>query len=412
MDEKKLSLRDLSLSGKKVLMRVDFNVPLDKKGNITDDTRIQASLPSIQYVLDQGAALVLMSHLGRPKDKRLPELSLVPCARRLSELLGRPVKMAPDCVGEEVEKLSSGLKSGEVLLLENLRFHRGEEHPDEDPAFVKQLASLGDVYVNDAFGTAHRAHASTAKIAEFFPDRAAAGFLLEKEIAFLGQALLKAKRPFYAIIGGAKISSKIGVIKSLLKKADGIFIGGGMAYTFFKAQGISIGNSIHEDDFLEEAKEILEIIHQGRRIKFLLPKDTLIADRMAEDARIQVVDSSRGIPEGWQGVDIGPRTIEEFSKELRKAATILWNGPLGVFEIASFSNGTVSIAKTLADLPDATTIVGGGDSIAALQQAGLADRISHVSTGGGASLEYIEFGTLPGIEALSINHKNPALKKI
>lgn len=399
MDMQKLSLKDLFIPGKKALVRVDFNVPQDKNGMITDDTRIRASLPTIQYILDHDGIPVLMSHLGRPKEKPTPELSLLPCANRLSELLGRPVKMAPDCIGPEVEKMVSGLKKGEVLLLENLRFHKGEERPDEDPDFARQLAKLGDLYVNDAFGTAHRAHASTAKIAEYFPDAAGAGFLLEKEIRFLGEALLNPKRPFYAILGGAKISTKIGVIKSLLKKVDGLFIGGGMAYTFYKAQGLSIGNSLHEDDQINEAKEILALTSKGK-VKFFLPLDTLIADKMSNEANTEIVEASKGIPDGWQGVDIGPKTIDLFSKELKNAATILWNGPLGVFEIPKFSKGTLEIAHILSDMP-ATTIVGGGDSIAALQKAEVADKISHVSTGGGASLEYIEFGTLPGIEALS-----------
>jgi phosphoglycerate kinase len=398
MQEQKLSLKDLNVQGKRVLIRVDFNVPLDKKGNITDDSRIKASLPSIRYVIDHGGSVILMSHLGRPKGIT-PELSLAPCAKQLSELLKRPVKMASDCVGEAVEKMTSSLKPGEVILLENLRFHKGEEHPDDEPDFVQKLAKLGDLYVNDAFGTAHRAHASTALITKFFPDLSAAGFLLEKEINYLGQTLLKPHRPFYAIIGGAKISTKIGVIKSLLKKADGLFIGGGMAYTFFKAKGIPIGDSIHEDEQLQEAKEILELTSAGR-IKFFLPSDILIADKIEEDAHTQLIEASKGIPEGWQGVDIGPKTIDIFSRELQKAATILWNGPLGIFEIPIFAKGTHAIAKCLAGL-SATTIVGGGDSIAALQETGVIDKISHVSTGGGATLEYIEFGKLPGIEALT-----------
>lgn len=395
----KLSITDLLIKNQKVLMRVDFNVPLDDQGNITDDTRIQASLPSIKYVLDNGGALILMSHLGRPKDKRVDALSLKPCAKRLSELLGKEVRMAPDCIGSEVEKMVQELKPGQVLLLENLRFHRGEEHPDEDPDFVKKLAKLGDVYVNDAFGTAHRAHASTTSVAYQFPGKAAAGFLLEKEIRFLGETLLNPKRPFYAILGGAKISTKIGVIESLLKKADAVLIGGGMAFTFLKAQGIAIGNSIHEDDFLDKAKELLaKKSKNGSRL--LLPLDLVIADQVKEGATVKTIDRAAGIPEGFQGVDIGPKTIEAYSKELQGAATVLWNGPLGVFEVPEFAKGTDAIANVLVRLK-ATTIVGGGDSIAALQKAGLADRITHLSTGGGASLEYIEFGTLPGIEALS-----------
>lgn len=395
----KLSLKDLQLNGKKVLMRVDFNVPMDKQGNITDDTRISTSLPSIRYVLENGGALILMSHLGRPKDKRVPELSLAPIAKHLSILLKKPVLMAPDCVGKDVESMAANLKPGQVMLLENLRFHRGEEHPDEDPEFVRSLAKLGDVYVNDAFGTAHREHASTATIAKFFPDAAAAGFLLEKEIDFLGNALRDPKRPFYAIIGGAKISTKIGVIQALLKKVDALLIGGGMAYTFFKAQGIEIGDSIHEDDLLDKAKEILNI-SKTSKAKLLLPKDNVIADALKEGAKQQIVEIKNGIPKGFQGVDIGPKTIQEYITLLQDAGTVLWNGPLGVFEVKSFAKGTNAVAKALGKT-NATTIVGGGDSVAALQEAGLAKKISHISTGGGASLEYIEFGTLPGIEALT-----------
>jgi phosphoglycerate kinase len=395
----KISLQNLPVKGKKVLMRVDFNVPLNEKGHITDDTRIEATLPSILYVLERGGSLILMSHLGRPKDKRVPELSLKPCAKRLSELLGREVLMAPDCVGPEVEKMAKGLKAGQILLLENLRFHRGEEHPEEDSQFVKQLASLGDVYVNDAFGTAHRAHASTAVIAQFFSGKAAAGLLLEKEIRFLGEALANPKRPFYAIIGGSKISTKCGVIEVLLQKADAVLIGGGMAYTFLKAQGIEIGDSIHEDDFLDKARDILKMsMKKGSRL--LLPSDIVIADKIKEGAAKHIIESHKGIPKGFQGVDIGPQTIQNYANELRKAATILWNGPLGVFEVPEFARGTNAIAHILTQLK-ATTIVGGGDSIAAIQAAGVADKISHLSTGGGASLEYIEYGTLPGIEALS-----------
>lgn len=395
----KLSLKDLSLKGKKVLVRVDFNVPLDKKGEITDDTRIRASLPSIQYILEKGGSVILMSHLGRPKNKKTPEFSLAPCAKHLSQLLGKPVIMAKDCIGKEVKELVEELQPGQIILLENLRFHEGEENPDKDPQFAKELASLGDLYVNDAFGTAHREHASTAVIAKYFPDKAAAGFLIEKELSFLGKALLNPKRPFYALIGGAKISSKIGILKSLLGKADALLIGGGMAYTFFKAQGLPIGQSIHEDEFLQEAKEILAVA-KSKNIKILLPVDQVIADKVAGDAATRIIASANGIPEGMQGVDIGPKTIELFARELGQAATILWNGPLGVFEIPAFATGTQEIAKVVAGLK-ATTIVGGGDSIAALQAAGLADKVSHVSTGGGATLEFIEYGTLPGIEALT-----------
>lgn len=394
------TLKDIPVKGKKVLMRVDFNVPLNKEGKITDDTRIVASLPSIRYILDQGGALVLMSHLGRPKEKKSEEFSLRPCARRLAELLGKDVQMAPDCIGPDVQKMVGKLEPGQILLLENLRFHRGEEHPEEDENFVKQLAKNGDVYVNDAFGTAHRAHASTAVIAKYFPGNAAAGFLLENEIRFLGEMLAQPKRPFYAILGGAKISTKCGVIEALLKKADAVLIGGGMAYTFLKAQGISIGNSIHEDDFLDKARELLQKYGENSKVgRLLLPIDIVVTDKVEKGAASKVVECHAGIPEGYEGVDIGPKTIQRYAEEIKKAATIFWNGPLGVFEVPEFAKGTNAIAQELAKIK-ATTIVGGGDSIAAIQAAGVADKITHLSTGGGASLEYIEYGTLPGIEAL------------
>lgn len=405
---RKLSLADLDLNGKRVLMRVDFNVPLDAKGSITDDTRIKASLPSILHILHAGGALILMSHLGRPKDQKKPEFSLAPCAKRLSEILGVNVKMAPDCIGPEVVKLAEDLQPGEILLLENLRFHKGEEKPDSDPSFAKSLADLGDVYVNDAFGTAHRAHASTAVIAQYFPGASAAGFLLDKEIQFLGNTLLEPRRPFAAIIGGSKISTKIGILKSLIKKVDTLLIGGGMAYTFFKAQGWHIGNSLHEDDQLVAAREILRDAKE-LGVTVLLPVDNVITDHLDKaDRKIQIVESAKGIPENFMGVDIGPKTIEHFKKALQNAGTILWNGPLGIFEQAEFAKGTNEIAKTIGNL-SAVSIVGGGDSIAALQKAGLSEKISHISTGGGASLEYIELGTLPGIEALS--EANTASKK-
>lgn len=395
----KLSITDLSLKGKRVLVRVDFNVPLDKNQKITDDTRISFSLHTIKYILENGGSVVLMSHLGRPKGKADSALSLAPCAKRLSQLLGIDVKMAPDCVGPQVEALAKALQPGEVLLLENLRFHAAEEKPTEDPNFARQLASLGDVYVDDAFGTAHRAHASTVAVPHLFPGRAAAGFLLEKEIQFLGQELSDPDRPFYAILGGAKISSKLGVIKALLHQVDALFIGGGMTYTFFKAQGIEIGDSIYEEDLLEEAKEILSLAQQ-KNVQVFLPIDTVVTERMEDTSSIQVVNVPQPFPPGTGGVDIGPRTIDLYSAELAKAALIFWNGPLGVFEVPAFAQGTRAIAKRITQL-DATTIVGGGDSVAALQSLGYADRVTHLSTGGGAALEYIEYGKLPGIEALS-----------
>lgn len=395
----KLSLTDLPIKDKRVLMRVDFNVPLDKKGEVADDAKIVATLSSIRYVLDNGGSLVLMSHLGRPKETFTPELSLKPCAKRLSELLGREVLMAPDCVGEEVLNSARRLKPGQILLLENLRFHRGEEHPDKDPTFVKQLSDMGEVYVNDAFGTAHRAHASTAAIAKYFPGRSAAGFLMNEEIKALGSALSSPKRPFCAILGGAKVSTKFGVIQSLMKKADALLIGGGMAFTFLKAQGIKIGNSLCEDECLDQAKQLLAASGKGQA-ELVLPIDVVIAKEAVAGSPSRVVDTAEGIPDGYQGLDIGPKTVQAFAEKLKPAATVLWNGPLGVFEVPDFAKGTNAIAQVVAGLK-AMTIVGGGDSIAALHASGVADKISHLSTGGGASLEFIEFGTLPGIEALS-----------
>ncbi len=394
----KLSVRDLTLDGKKALIRVDFNVPIENN-QITDDTRIRASLPTIQYVLDRGGAVILMSHLGRPKGKPEPQFSLAPCAKRLSELLNKPVKMAPDCCGSQIEQMARNLKPGDVLMLENLRFHKGEEKPEEEPDFASALSELGDVYINDAFGTAHRAHASTTVIDQFFPGAAAAGFLLEKEMAYLGSVLLNPKRPFCAILGGAKISTKFKVIEALMKKADVLLIGGAMAHTFFKSEGISIGDSLYEKEFLSVAREIIDIASQSR-CRILLPTDLVIAPRIDSASGSKIIQVDQGIPDGFQGVDIGPNTIQNYQAELKKAATVFWNGPLGVFEHPPFDKGTEAIARTMADLP-ATTIVGGGDSIAAIEKAGVAEHIDHLSTGGGASLEYIEFGQLPGIEALS-----------
>ncbi|MBA3816933.1 MAG: phosphoglycerate kinase, partial [Parachlamydiaceae bacterium] len=365
---RKLFIKDLFLKDKKVLVRVDFNVPLNKDGHITDDSRIIATLPSIRYILEQGGVPVLMSHLGRPSGKRVAEMSLKPCADHLGKLLSREVRMAPDCVGLEVKKMVSEAKCGQIIMLENLRFHPAEEHPEKDQNFAKQLAALGDVYVNDAFGAAHRAHASISEVPRLFPRQAAAGFLMEKEIKFLGETLINPKRPFFAILGGAKLSSKLGVVEALLLKADALFIGGGMAFTFFKAQGIPIGDSIHEDEFLEKAKELLVEANKDA-IRLFLPLDWIVADSISPEAETKLVKSSAGIPPGFEGVDIGPETIKIFSQELQKAATILWNGPLGVFEIPAFAKGTQAIARVLADV-EAITIVGGGDSIAAVQAAG------------------------------------------
>lgn len=396
---KKRTLKSLSLKGKKALVRVDFNVPLNKDGTISDDTRIKASLPTIEYILNEGGSVILMSHLGRPDGKKDPKYTLETCGRRLSDLLKKPVLFTPDCIGPETEKSAKNLKPGQVLLLENLRFHAAEEKPEMDPSFAKKLAKLGDVYVNDAFGTAHRAHSSTATITKYFPDTSVAGFLLQKEIEFLGSAFARPKHPFYAIIGGAKISTKMGVLKSLLSKVDALFIGGGMAYTFFKAQGISIGDSIHEDDLLENAKEFLKASAE-KKIPIYLPTDIVIANRFDNHADAKTIQVKDGIPKGWQGMDIGPNTLKEWSQSLQKAGMVFWNGPLGVFEFSHFAKGTNGMAKTLAEL-EATTIVGGGDSVAAINQLNLLERFTHVSTGGGASLEYIEYGHLPGIDALT-----------
>jgi phosphoglycerate kinase len=396
---RKLSLTDLNVRGKKVLMRVDFNVPLNKDGSIADDTRLVASLPSIQYVLDQGGSLILMSHLGRPKAIPTAEFSLKPCAERLSKFLNRPVKMANDSIGKDAQELVSNLKPGEIVLLENLRFYPDEEKPSEASEFTKQLAKFGDLYVNDAFGTAHRKHASTYYLAKYFPEKAAAGLLMEKEIEFLGKALLDPKRPIAAIVGGSKISTKIGVLKTLLKQVDYLLIGGAMTYTFMKAQGLSIGKSLYEAEFLNQAIEILEE-SKTSKAKLILPVDHLIADKMEETALTRIIENDKGIPDGFMGVDIGPITTQNYFEVLKKMETIFWNGPMGVFEITKFATGTLAIAEILAK-SQAITIVGGGDSIAALQRANLADKIDHVSTGGGASLELVEFGTLPGIDVLT-----------
>lgn len=395
----KLSLQDLDLKNKKALIRVDFNVPMEK-GKITDDTRIKASLPTIQYVLDHGGAVILMSHLGRPKGKPDPQFSLAPCAVRLEELLKRPVRFAPDCHGAATAKMAEQLKPGEVLLLENLRCHPGEEKPEEEPSFVSGLAAMGDVYINDAFATAHRAHASTTTIAQFFPGKSAAGFLMLKEIAYLSSTLLNPKRPFCAILGGAKISTKFKVIEVLMQKADVLLIGGAMAFTFFKAENLSVGNSLVENDYVAVARQLMDVDLQSRG-RILLPTDLVIARQISSDSERRVVRIKDGIPDGFEGVDIGPETIQRYSSEIQKAATVFWNGPVGVFECPPFDQGTNAIAKILANLKGATTVVGGGDSIAAIEKAGCAERISHLSTGGGATLEYIEFGHLPGIEALS-----------
>jgi len=385
----KLSIRDLDLQGKRIFMRVDFNVPLAPGGQeITSDKRIRAALPTIQYALEKGAALVLASHLGRPKGKPNPEMSLKPVAQRLSDLLGKPAAMAPDCIGEEVEKMLPA--PGEVLLLENLRFHAEEEK--NDPEFSKKLARLGDVYVNDAFGTAHRAHASTVGIIEFLKP-AAAGLLMEKELEYLEKCTANPERPCIGILGGAKVSDKIEVIENLLKFADRLLIGGAMAYTFLKSQGKPVGKSLVEDDKLELAKGLLE--KSGDRI--LLPCDHVVAEVLEENAPSESLEE---IPEGKMGVDIGPKTREAYAAVIRSAKTIIWNGPMGVFEKKPFDAGTVAVAKAVAE-SGALSVVGGGDSEKAVKSAGVADKISHISTGGGASLEYLSGLVLPGVAALS-----------
>ena len=393
-----MQLKDLSMKGKRVLMRVDFNVPMTKQGAISDDSRIRAALPSIQEIIKAGGKVILMSHLGRPKGVT-PSCTLKPCADRLSELLGKPVRFVNDCIGDVVQKAVSEMKEGDVILLENLRFYEAEEHPDKYPEFVKKLAMLGDVYVNDAFGTAHRAHASTALIAKYFPKKAAAGLLMIKEVEALGASLLNPKRPFVAIIGGAKISTKIGVLKSLVHKADFLLIGGAMTFTFMKAVGLSVGTSPVEETMIDEAIGVMqEAKDLGKKTYF--PLDLVVASEFKDDAPSKVIDIQEGIPDGFQGMDIGPKTIELWKPVLEASHTIFWNGPVGVFEFPTFAKGTKALAQIVANCKKAFTVVGGGDSIAALEQSGLQGAVSHVSTGGGASLEFIEQGTLPGIEAL------------
>lgn len=395
----KLKLKALDPKGKKVLVRVDFNVPLNKDGTILDDTRIKEALPTIQHLLNQGAAILLMSHLGRPKSKRDLQFSLGICAKRLSQLLAAPVFFATDCIGKEVEKMAQELKSGQVLLLENLRFYPAEENPELDPTFAKQLSQLADFYVNDAFGSAHRKHASTAMITQFFPGKAAMGLLMQKEISILEPLVKNPKHPFYALIGGAKISSKIGVLKSLLHKVDELFVGGGMAFTFFKAQGKEIGDSICEESNVPLAAELLQTC-LAKNIELHLPLDIVVAEALRNDALFKTIPSKEGIPKGWQGVDIGPKTIELWSARFQKAATLFWNGPVGVFELPCFAKGTQEIAQAIGELK-AVTVVGGGDSVAAINSLGIQEKFTHLSTGGGASLEFLEFGRLPGIDALS-----------
>lgn len=390
---KKQTIRDVDVSGKKVLVRVDYNVPLDKEGHITDDSRITATLPTLQYLLSHGATLVLASHLGRPKGQPDPALSLRPVARRLAELLRRPVEFAPDCVGEPARAVVQALPPGGVALLENVRFHKEEEK--NDPAFARALAELAQVYVNDAFGASHRAHASTAGVASYLP--AVAGLLMERELAFLSRAVTNPERPFAVVLGGAKITDKIGVIENLLTKADTLLIGGGMANTFLVAQNYQVGKSLYDPDKVSLAASLVQRA-QARGVRLLLPVDAVVAERLAPDAAHKVV-SVQDIPADWLILDIGPATAAAFAVAVKEARTVVWNGPMGVFEMAPFAKGTEAVARAMAE-SRGTTIVGGGDSAAALNGLGLADKMTHVSTGGGASLEFLEGKVLPGVAAL------------
>lgn len=389
----KKSIADIDVKGKRVIARVDFNVPLDENRNVTDDKRIRGALPTIKYIIENGGKLILVSHLGRPKNGPEAKYSMKPAAERLSQLLGKEVILASDVIGEDAKTKAANLKEGEILMLENVRFHKEEEK--NDPAFAKELASLADIYVNDAFGTAHRAHASTAGLADYLPS--ACGFLIKKELDIMGKALNNPERPFVAILGGAKVSDKISVIENLLDKVDTLIIGGGMAYTFFKAQGYNVGNSICEMDKLELAESLLKKAKE-KGVNLLLPVDTVIGKEFKADTEYKVVDSD-SIPDGWMGLDIGPKTVEIFSEAIKGAKTVVWNGPMGVFEFENFAVGTKKIAQALAE-SGATSIVGGGDSAAAVEQLGFADKITHISTGGGASLEFLEGKELPGIAVL------------
>ena len=389
----KKTVKDIDLKDKKVLVRCDFNVPMDENKKITDNTRIVAAIPTIKYLLENNCAIILCSHLGRPKGEFKPEYSLAPVAEELAKLLGKEVIMAKDVIGEDAKQKAANLKQGQIMLLENVRFHK--EETDNSPEFAKELASMAQIYVNDAFGTAHRAHSSTAGVAAYLP--AVSGFLIEKELKFLGNAINDPQRPFVAILGGAKVSDKIGVIDSLLDKVDTLMIGGGMAYTFFKAQGYEVGNSICELDKLDLAKQAMEKAKE-KGVKLMLPVDTKIGKEFKPDTESKTVAWTE-IPEGWEGFDIGEKTIKMFVDELQTAKTVVWNGPLGLFEFDQFAIGTNEIAKALSKI-DATTIIGGGDSAAAVEKAGLADKMTHISTGGGASLEFLEGKKLPGIECL------------
>lgn len=390
----KKTIKDISVSGKKVLVRVDFNVPLDENKNITDETRITAALPTIKYLLENGAAVILCSHLGRPKGEFNMKYSLAPVAARLKELFPGKVTFAEDVIGQSAQAAVENIKSGDIVLLENLRFHAEEEK--NDAGFAKKLASYADIYVNDAFGTAHRAHASTAGVADYLP--AVAGFLIGKELDIMGKALENPERPFVAILGGKKVSDKIGVINNLLEKVDTLIIGGAMAFTFFKAMGLEIGKSLLEEEKVELAKNLIEKAKE-KGVKLLLPVDTIVADKFGEDANTQNVPREE-IPADWEGLDIGEKTRELFAEEVKSAKTVIWNGPMGVFEIEKFAGGTKAVAAALAQC-EGTTIIGGGDSAAAVEQLGYADKMSHISTGGGASLEFLEGLELPGVAALN-----------
>lgn len=395
MTYNKKTIEDVDVAGKRVFARLDFNVPLDADGNITDDKRITASLPTIQYLLDHGAKVVLSSHLGRPKGEFNPKFSLAPVAKRLSELLGKEVKIAKDVIGDDAKALAANLKDGEAILLENVRYHKEEEK--NDPAFAKALASYGEIFVNDAFGTAHRAHASTEGVSHYIPV-SVAGFLIGKELSVMGKALDDPKRPFVAILGGAKVSDKIAVIKNLLEKVDTLIVGGGMAYTFMKTQGHHIGNSLCENDKLDLASELIAAA-KAKGVKFLLPVDNRIGDKYSPDCEKQVVDSDE-IPNGWMGLDIGPATEKLFASAITGAGTVVWNGPVGVSEWDYFAAGTRAIATAIAN-SGAISIIGGGDSAAAIEKLGFADKMTHISTGGGASLEFLEGKVLPGIACLN-----------
>ena len=391
----KKTVKDVDVRSKRVLVRVDYNVPLDAQGNVSDDKRITASLPTINYLLEQGARIILCSHLGRPKGEVKKEFSLAPVAKRLKELLPNVnIYFASDCIGEEAQQKAAALKDGEILLLENLRFHKEEEK--NDPEFAKKLASLAEIYVSDAFGTVHRAHASTAGVAAYLP--AVAGFLIGKELSIMGGALENPERPFVAILGGAKVADKIGVITNLLNKCDTLLIGGGMAYTFFKAMGYEIGDSLLDAESIDLAKQLMETAKQ-KGVKLLLPVDTVVAKAFAADAEHMTV-AANAIPAGWQGLDIGEKTRELFAAEIKNAKTVIWNGPMGVFEFPEFAKGTEAVAKACAEC-GGTTIIGGGDSASAVKKLGYADKMTHISTGGGASLEFLEGKVLPGVAALN-----------